>query len=365
MQHLNDLLSLPIFQNSAAEWTLALVTTGISFLTLAVARRLIRAYHRRLLSTERVEFMEIPMETLSRTSNIFMLVLSLFIGLNTLAKSVQTRVLLESALTIVVFWQLGLWGGAGVNAWIERKRRSALASDRSAVGSLGIIGVISQVVIWSLVILLALDNLGVNITALVAGLGIGGVAVALALQNVLGDLFASLSITFDKPFYVGDFLIVDDFMGSVENIGIRSTRLRSLSGEQIIASNADLLKSRLRNYGRMNERRVVFSTGVTYETNADTLEQIPGMIKKIIGAQQGVRFDRSHFAKHGEASLDFETVYYVLTADYNRYMDIQQAIILSIHREFERRGIQFAYPTQRLLLERSRPDAARRTTQAA
>jgi small-conductance mechanosensitive channel len=170
------------------------------------------------------------------------------------------------------------------------------------------------------------------------------------VQNVLGDLFASLSITLDRPFVIGDFLIVGDFMGSVEYIGIKSTRLRSLSGEQIIISNSDLLGSRVRNYGRMNERRVVFGTSVTYETRLEHLERIPALVRAIIEAQAGTRFDRCHFAKHAAASLDFETVYYVLSADYNRYMDIQQAINLRLHRELTELGVEFAYPTQKLYL---------------
>jgi small-conductance mechanosensitive channel len=189
------------------------------------------------------------------------------------------------------------------------------------------------------------------VTALVAGLGIGGIAVALAAQNILGDLFASLSITLDRPFVIGDFLAVDGFLGSVEYIGIKSTRLRSLGGEQIVMSNADLLGSRVRNYGRMTERRVVFTIGVVYETPVEVLERIPALIREAIEGQPGTRFDRSHFAKHGGSSLDFETVYYVLSSEYNRYMDVQQAINLRVHREFAARGIEFAYPTQRLLVE--------------
>jgi len=200
--------------------------------------------------------------------------------------------------------------------------------------------------------LLTLENLGVNITALVAGLGVGGIAVALAVQNVLGDLFAALSIALDQPFVVGDFLIVDDFLGSVEYIGIKSTRLRSLSGEQIVISNSDLLKSRLRNYGRMSERRVLFATSITYETPLELIERVPGIIRKIVEAQPHTRFDRSHFATHAATSLDFETVYYVLSADYNRYMDIQQTINLQLHRELTELGVEFAYPTQRLLIAR-------------
>jgi small-conductance mechanosensitive channel len=242
---------------------------------------------------------------------------------------------------------------AAATAWLERHRRRSSAADRAVVGSLGVIGFIMRVVVWVIVALLTLDNLGIDVTALVAGLSIGGIAVALAVQNILGDLFASLSITFDKPFLVGDFLIVDDFMGSVEYIGIKSTRLRSLGGEQIIMSNANLLSSRMRNYGRMLERRVVFSTSVTYETPVEKLEKIPALIKAAIAEHKDTRFDRSHFGKHAAASLDFETVYYVLSPDYNRYMDIQQAINLRLHREFERLGVEFAYPTQKLYLSRA------------
>jgi small-conductance mechanosensitive channel len=353
MQQLSALLSLPIFRNSFADWLLAAALAIGIMSTLLVLRRLARRHHQRLLKTERVEIIEVPLEVLARTTLLFFIAVALFTGLNTLDMSQRTRLVLNSAITIALFLQAGLWAAAGTTAWLGRKQRSAMTTDRAIAGSLGIIAFIAKGVIWAMVILLILDNLGVNITALVAGLGIGGIAVALAVQNILGDLFASLSITFDKPFFVGDFLIIDDFMGSVEHIGIKSTRLRSLSGEQIIMSNADLLKSRVRNYGRMNERRVVFATTVTYETPAAKLEQIPSIVRSVVEAQEGVRFDRSHFSKHAAASLDFETVYYVLSADYNRYMDIQQAINLRIHREFERLGVEFAYPTQRILLERA------------
>jgi len=193
-----------------------------------------------------------------------------------------------------------------------------------------------------------LDNLGVDITALVAGLGIGGIAVALAAQNVLGDLFASLSIVLDKPFVVGDFLNVDDFLGSVEHVGLKTTRLRSLSGEQLVFSNNDLLNSRIRNYGRMFERRVVFSLGVTYETPPEKLRGIPTIIREAVEAKDKVRFDRAHFQKYGDFALVFEVVYYVLSSDYTLCMDIQQSVNLRIYERFAEEGIEFAYPTQKL-----------------
>ena len=341
----NQLFELPIFQNSLLDWALALGLSVGLLMVLLTLRRIVRSYHGRLMKTEQTEFAEIPAEILSQTTVLFFLVVSLFVGLGTLAKAPTTTQVLQKALMIAVFWQAGVWISAAAVAWFERRRRRSSQTDRAIVGSLGVIGFIVRVVIWAMVILLTLENVGVDVTALVAGLGIGGIAVALAAQNILGDLFASLSITFDKPFLLGDFLIVDDFLGSVEYIGIKSTRLRSLGGEQIIISNANLLNSRVRNYGRMMERRVVLTHGVTYETPLEDLEQIPRMIRSIIEAQPDTRFDRSHFARHGAASLDFETVYYVLSPDYNRYMDIQQAINFRLHHELAELGVNL--PTRR------------------
>lgn len=350
---LDDLLKLPLFQNSLSAWLVAATLTVALFLVMLTARRFIRRFHERLLKTERTELAEVPAEVLGRTTVLFFFVLSVFTGLRTLNMSEGTERVLVSVLTITLFWQAGVWISAAATAWLDRRRRTSTAADRAVVGSLGVIGFIVRVVIWAVVALLTLDNLGIDVTALVAGLGIGGIAVALAVQNILGDLFASLSITFDKPFLVGDFLIVDDFLGSVEYIGIKSTRLRSLGGEQIIISNANLLSSRVRNYGRMMERRVVFATSIAYETPPELLERIPEIIKTAIATPGNTRFDRSHFAKHGTSSLDFETVYYVLSPDYNRYMDVQQAINLQMHREFARLGVKFAYPAQRVYLSRA------------
>jgi small-conductance mechanosensitive channel len=350
MVDLNQLLSLPIFSNSPMTWLIAIAVASVAFALLLVARRTVRRYHRRIEEASRASFVRIPFQVLSRTAVPFFFVLAVFVGARVLTVGSSTTRMLASAITIALFWQAGIWAVASASAWLEHKRRRSLAADRAALGSISIIGVILNAVIWALVVLLTLDNLGIDITALVAGLGIGGIAVALAVQNIFGDLFASLSITLDRPFVVGDFLIVGDVLGTVETIGVKSTRLRSLSGEQVVMANSDLLTSRVRNYGRMTERRVVFATGVTYETSIEALERIPRLIRDIIEGQADTRFDRSHFAAHGAASLDFETVYYVRSADYNQYMDIQQAINLRLHREFAKLGIEFAYPTQKVFV---------------
>jgi small-conductance mechanosensitive channel len=207
--------------------------------------------------------------------------------------------------------------------------------------------------VWIVGTLFLLANLGFDITTIVAGLGIGGIAVALAGQALLGDLFSYFVIVFDKPFELGDFLIIGDILGSVEKIGIKTTRLRSISGEQIIMSNSDLTDSRVRNYKRMERRRVVFKIGVIYGTPAEAVRDIPSIIRAIVEAEESTTFDRAHFAGYGDWSLIYEVVYYVASPDYTLYMDIQQRINLAIYDEFSNRNIQFAYPTQTILLQKT------------
>jgi len=345
MVDFEKVLALPIFSNSPLVWiAAATVAVGVFGLLLAV-RRAVRSYHRKFEEAGAAALVQVPLHVLSRTTLPFFVVLALFTGLRVLALGETTARVSATAITIALFWQTGIWAAATATTWLERKRQ-----QRSAFASVGIIGVVINGVIWSFVILLTLDNLGVDITALVAGLGIGGIAIALAVQNIFGDLFASLSIALDRPFVEGDFLVVGEVLGTVETIGIKSTRLRSLSGEQVVMPNADLLGSRVRNYGRLVERRVLFATAVTYDTPIEAIRRIPQVIRGIVEGQADTRFDRSHFVAHGASSLDFETVYYVRSSDYNRYMDIQQAINLGLHKEFARLGVEFAYPTQKVLV---------------
>jgi len=255
---------------------------------------------------------------------------------------------MDNLLIAGLIFQGGVWGSVLITSLLNAYQERVLKNDPRAVTTINILGIFTKLTLWSIALLLILDNIGIDVTALVAGLGIGGVAVALAAQNILGDLFSSLSIMLDKPFVVGDFITVDDYMGTVEYVGLKSTRIRSLSGEQLVLSNSDLLKSRIRNYGRMFERRVLFTIGVTYETSRDKLKRVPTIIRKAIEAQHDTRFDRSHFMKYGDYALMFETVFFVLTPDYNTYMDIQETIFFDIHEAFEQEGIEFAYPTQRI-----------------
>jgi small-conductance mechanosensitive channel len=241
--------------------------------------------------------------------------------------------------------------------WIRRNVQQRLTEDAATATSMAALGFVAKMAIWTIVTLLALENMGIDVTALIAGLGIGGIAIALAIQNILSDLFASLSIIVDKPFVIRDFIIVGELMGTVERIGLKTTRVKSLTGEQIIFSNSDLLSSRVRNYKRMYERRIAFPIGVTYQTSPEKLEEISVLIEEIVSRQSDVRFDRCHFKSFGDFAIVFETVYYVLNPDYAVYMNVQQAINLAIMRAFTAHSIEFAYPTQTLFVQRDVPDS--------
>jgi small-conductance mechanosensitive channel len=258
-----------------------------------------------------------------------------------------------AVLTIFAARLATVLAGYGLDLyWTKRSKDAAL--KRSLNGILRV----AKLIIWGLAIMFLLDNLGFKISAVIAGLGIGGVAVALAAQAVLGDLFSYFSIIFDRPFEIGDFIIIGDYLGSIEYIGIKTTRIRSLGGEQLIFSNTDLTNSRVRNYKRMDKRRVVFKIGVTYQTSLKDVKAIPRIIENIIKNVKDTVFDRSHFFSYGDFSLVFESVYYVLGASYNKYMDIQEEINFAIKEEFEKRGIEFAYPTQTLYLDKAAEEKA-------
>lgn len=212
--------------------------------------------------------------------------------------------------------------------------------------ALNVISYVSKITLWSLGLLVILSNLGVNVTSLIAGLGIGGIAVAFAMQNILSDLFSSFAIFFDKPFVEGDFIIVGDKLGTVEKIGIQTTRLRALRGEEIIISNKELTSAQIQNFKKMRERRVTFNFGVLYETPAEKLKLIPQTVEQIIQSVDLTRFDRAHFYKFDDSSLGFEAVYYVNTPDYNKYMDINQEIHFKTRDKFQELGISMAYPTR-------------------
>ena len=336
-----------VFGNPVSAWLAAAVAMVAVWLILPAAKGFaVRRLSRSAEAEGPDSWQSAVLQITQRTGFLFLLVVGVYAGTTLLTLPTVVETSLGWAFVIVAFTQAALWLDRLVSVITEWRVRQTDAAAASARNAISLIRFVGRVAVWSVAILLMLSNLGIDVTALVAGLGIGGIAVALAAQNILGDLFASLAIILDKPFEVGDFIIVGDKMGAVERIGIKTTRIRSLTGEQLVMANADLLGSRVHNYKRMNERRVVFSIGVTYETPADKVEILPGLLREIVEAQEPVRFDRAHFKSYGDFALVFEIVYWVLSADYNVYMDIQQTINLEILKRFEALGVGFAYPTQ-------------------
>ncbi len=348
-----DWINTEVYGNSPLQWAFALAVFVGLLLGLRLLKTLLLRGADKLSRRTETKWDDMIVAALNRTQGLFLFILALYAGSALLQLPAQFEGLARKGAIIAFLVQLALWLDAFAVALIAHLVQTQTREDAPSVAMVTVIGFIGRVAVWSIMLLMALDNLGFDITALVAGLGIGGIAVALAAQNVLGDLFASVSIVFDQPFVVGDFIIVGDLMGTVEYIGIKTTRVRSLSGEQLVIANNDLLGSRIRNFKRMYERRVVFSFGVVYETPADQLEAIPPMVRDIVRKQALTRFDRAHFQKFGDYALVFEVVYYVASPDYTLYMDTQQAINLAIYRGLEERGIALAYPTQRLYLHQA------------
>jgi len=347
-----------ILDNDLLAWGIALAIAAAVYVLLALAKRLVVRRLRAFAARTATYLDDLAAEVLGATHPLFMLAMGLFAGSHWLTLSGKSEVLLTRLAIAALLLQVARWGDVGVHGWLRHYRARRNGQDAASTTSTAALGFVVRTAIWTILILMILDNFGVNITTLVASLGIGGIAVALALQNVLGDLFSSLSIVLDKPFVVGDFIAVDDISGTVEYVGLKTTRIRGLGGEQVVFSNSDLLGSRIRNYKRMQTRRIVFGIGVTYEIDKRLLKAIPGILREAVEAQPLARFDRAHFKSYGASSIDFETVYIVQSPDYAVYMDIQQAINIALFERFAEEGIDFAYPTQTVYLARApRADA--------
>lgn len=335
--------------NSAERWLIAL---GVFVVATLVFRTLRGIMHRRLKRvTDATGFAwdDLLVELIARTRTLFLLVVAAWAAALAFDFGPQGQTWMSRLLFLALLLQGAAWSNRALMFTVDRQRtKEDIGGARRT--TLAAVTFLGRLALFSLILLLGLANFGIDVTALVASLGIASLAVALALQGVLTDLLASVSIVVDKPFEIGDFIIVGDFLGTVEHIGLRTTRIRSLSGEQLVFTNDDLLGSRIRNFKRMQERRVVFGFGVEYGTPRELLAEIPQVVRDIVDSLDETRFDRSHFKAFGAYSLDFETVFFVLTPDFNRYMDIQEKINLAIVERFSEREIDFAFPSNTVFL---------------
>ncbi|MGM5484849.1 MAG: mechanosensitive ion channel family protein [Nanobdellota archaeon] len=332
--------------------TAAGIFVGV-YLLLTIFRRYIVVRLEKLAKKTDTEFDDILIEMIKKLSWPLMLVAALYFGSRYLTLTpVMDKTISYISLAVLVLYLIRMsFVGIDESKRAIARMRSEEEGDSSIIG---VFAVIVKIILLVILVLIFLSNIGVNVTSLIAGLGIGGIAIAFALQNILGDIFSSFSILLDKPFKKGDFIIVGSDMGVVDKIGLKSTRIKTLQGQELVMSNRELTSARINNFKQMEKRRIVFKIGVEYSTPSKKLEKIPGMIKEIIeNASDKATFDRSHFKEFGDFSFNYETVYYVDVPDYQEYMDIQQKINLDLVKRFEKEGIVFAFPTQTIHLEKS------------
>jgi small-conductance mechanosensitive channel len=336
-----------IWGNPLSEWLYAIGITIASWMLLGALRKFVVYRLGKWAESTETDIDDMLVDLVKRTRTVVLLVVALWLGSRKLALPDSANFWCHRVVHIVLLIQTGLWGVGLLDYGIQKLTGEKDDRDQARKVSASVLTLLGRTAIWSTVALYVLANVfNRDVSSLVAGLGVGGIAIALALQNVLGDLFASISILLDKPFVVGDAISVGEFNGTVEQIGIKTTRLKSVNGEQLIMGNSDLAHSRIRNFKRLQERRNVFTIGVTYQTPREKLERIPAMLKEIIEKTHQVRFDRAHFAKFGDWSLVFEAAYFVQHPDYLSFMDAQQAVNFELLKRFEKEGIDFAYPTQ-------------------
>jgi small-conductance mechanosensitive channel len=345
LETLKELGDAVYYGNTLRHWGEAFVTFGLWFTVLPLARAGISRRLAKRTAHHPVSFLVLVRTLINATTCLFMLAVAIYLALRWLKIPPRAENVVDTLILVAIWWQIGHWMSAFVRHVIVVRRGQEVTASEGAA-SLNILRFVGVMIVWIIAVLMLLTNLGIKVGPLIAGLGIGGVAIALAVQNVLGDLFASLSIALDKPFRVGDSLVVGDDRGTVEVIGIKSTRLRSLTGEQIVISNGDLLKSRLRNYARLTYRRAELCLRIAYETPRKEILELPGIIEAAIRAEKDAVFERAHFARYGNDALIFESTYVVQDADAMKFMDAQQSINFRLLEELGRRGILLAYPVR-------------------
>ncbi|MEO6031061.1 MAG: mechanosensitive ion channel family protein [Burkholderiaceae bacterium] len=342
---------------SVGSIAIAALAASIAYVAMAMTVRIALNRLSKVASRTTNRADDFLVAVLSGTNRWLIALLALLIGAGMLDLPDRWAARVGQFWFVALALQIALWANRAVTIGLRRyaeRHATPGIGPQSAATTLVSWGL--RTLLWTIVLLAMLSNIGINITAFVASLGVGGIAIALAAQNILGDLFASIAIASDKPFEVGDFIVLGSVAGTVELVGVKTTRIRSLGGEQIVMSNTEMLKQTISNYKRLKERRIVFGFGVTYDTTADQAQAIPALVKQLVEASDRVRFDRAHFKAFGESSLDYEVVYIVLDPGYAVYMDEQQRINLGLMRELATRGIEFAFPTRTVHVVNTAPD---------
>lgn len=353
MVSFNAFLEMTYWNNTGQEYLIALGIFIFLFILFKIFASLIVVFLKKQATKTKIKLDDMVIDFINAIHWQFYVYLSFYIAASTLTLTKT----IDKTLIILLIIFIAFYAGQGLSRVVDEFTKEQVAKRKKNdniqnTSMILVFGTIFKVIIWTIILLTLLSNVGIEITPLIAGLGVGGIAIAIALQSVLSDLFSAFAIYFDKPFKEGDFIIVGNDMGTVEKIGIKTTRIKTLQGQELVISNSELTSSRINNYKNMEKRRVAFTFGIKYDTQVNKMKKINGMVKKIIDKTKLATFDRIHFKEFGDFSLNYEIVYYVESADYNVYMDVQQEINLAIKKAFEKEKIEFAFPTQTLHIER-------------
>ena len=349
------LASYEYWGNTYWSYVVALVIFVGSLIVLKLFQTIILARVRALSKKTKTDIDDAFIDAISKISKLFYIALSAYAGSLYLNLSETLDYWFRFFVLAVILYEAIRAAehliSFGIRKYLNRTKKEG-ESDQGSEAMVRIGVLMVRLLLWGVGILMILSNLGINITSLVASLGIGGIAIALAVQNILSDIFSSFSLYIDKPFQVGDYIVVGEHSGTVKKIGMKTTRLQALRGEEIVVSNKELTTARVQNFKKLEKRREVLMFGVVYETDAKKLEKIPSIVEQIISSVEHVEFGRCHFSVYNTSSLDFETVYFVDTADYDLYMDAKQKINLGLLKEFKKEKIDFAYPTQTVVVKK-------------
>jgi len=339
--------------NSSQDWLTALLIFCLTFLIFILLRRTLVRRFQSIAADKENDVDLFIADLLKKTKPAVIFFLALYLGSLVLTLQGDILEFLRTATIVVVILQFAFWGVSVIDFAVKRRIKAEPEEEAVNATTLGALSMVIKIALWSVVILLILENItGMEMSALVAALGVGGIAIALAVQNILGDLFSSVSIALDKPFVIGDIISVGEFSGTVEHIGLKSTRIRSLTGEQIVFSNSDLLSSRVRNLSCMQRRRVSFIIGVDANTPYQKLEGIPDILQEIVQGNDQVTFDRACLREIGDYALNFEVIYFVEVPEVRAHVDLQHVINMAVLKRFGEEGIEMPYPTQKILVKK-------------
>jgi small-conductance mechanosensitive channel len=346
-----DYLEIQFWDNTVLDWIKAAAIFISVFIVLKIVKNILVNKLSKIVEGTKSNFDDIFLKVVEQTKDLFLLLAGIYSGMQILNIPESWQGITNKVFMVITALQTGLWLGGFVNYMTShREQEEADKQEKTAVHAFGLFG---KIIIWSIIAMVAIQNItGMKMDALITSLGIGGIAIGLAVQNILKDLFASLSIFLDKPFLVGDFIVVDDLSGTVQNIGLKSTRIMTLLGDEVIFSNSDLLESRIHNYRKMERRLVITKIGVATETPHAVLKELPSLFKKIIEGQENATFDRSNLAEFNDYTFDYEIVYHIESADFTLYMNTKEAIYLEIIKRLQEKNVSMPYPTQAVIVNK-------------